>query len=194
MESLFNYCKECMVTQFSKLLSKLTYRLSKAFLTKPNTKDWLLLICLGWWFSLIVLPLGFHSQFLAFGIAEISLTAALKVTFLLLIMPSVVEEIIFRVFMTYHKTEEALGNKAFVWWCISLISYIIYHPLNSVTFYPEGFPTFINPIFLISTTLLGIACTYLYWKTGSIYPSIIIHWITVVVWLLFLSGYDTLYS
>jgi predicted Abi (CAAX) family protease len=80
----------------------------------------------------------------------------------------------------------------FVWGSISLIAYIVYHPLNALTFYRAGFPTFFNPIFLFSMTLLGVICTISYFKSGSLWLSAIIHWLVVVGWLIFFDGYRML--
>jgi predicted Abi (CAAX) family protease len=65
-------------------------------------------------------------------------------------------------------------------------------PLNAITFYKRGYPTFLKPIFLILTGLLGTACTIAYRFTGSLWTITVMHWLTVVVWLFFLGGDDRL--
>jgi predicted Abi (CAAX) family protease len=41
-----------------------------------------------------------------------------------------------------------------------------------------------DPRFLVQVTLLGLACSLAYLVSGSIWPPVLIHWLTVVVWLL----------
>ncbi|NJL45630.1 MAG: CPBP family intramembrane metalloprotease [Leptolyngbyaceae cyanobacterium SM2_3_12] len=63
-----------------------------------------------------------------------------------------------------------------------------------MTIYPAAFFTFINPVFLLSATLLGFICTLAYWRSGSGWVPIIMHWVIVWVWLMFLGGYDRLHG
>jgi predicted Abi (CAAX) family protease len=65
--------------------------------------------------------------------------------------------------------------------------FLLHHPLNALTFYQAGSPTF-----LILANLLGLACTLVYWLTGSLWPPVLIHWIVVVVWLGWLGGLERL--
>ena len=65
---------------------------------------------------------------------------------------------------------------------------MIYHPVNALTFFPQGREIFFNPIFLSLATALGIACTVTYWQTGSLWIPVLIHWLAVVVWLVYFGG------
>ncbi|NEQ55860.1 MAG: CPBP family intramembrane metalloprotease [Leptolyngbya sp. SIO3F4] len=99
-----------------------------------------------------------------------------------------IEEIGFRVLLLPHPSE-GVSVKTWYWWgCISLFLFVIYHPLNGLTIYKSAYATFSNPIFLILATLLGIACILAYRLTHSLWPSVIIHWLVVVIWLCCLGG------
>lgn len=71
---------------------------------------------------------------------------------------------------------------------------MVYHPLNALTFFPKANVTFLNYTFLSLTTLLGIICVIAYWQSGSVWLSVILHWITVITWLIGLGGYGRLYK
>jgi predicted Abi (CAAX) family protease len=73
---------------------------------------------------------------------------------------------------------------------LSLTLFILYHPLNALTLYKAGNPTFFQPVFLGLSALLGLTCTIAYWLTGSLWTISLIHWVVVVIWLLYLNGYD----
>lgn len=102
--------------------------------------------------------------------------------------PAFFEELIFRVLWLPHPAERVSALTWGFWAIASLFGYIIYHPLNARTFYPAGNPTFFEPIFLILTGLLGLACTIAYYLTYSIWVVAIVHWLVVAVWLFALDG------
>lgn len=49
---------------------------------------------------------------------------------------------------------------------------------------------FLDPVFLVLVTLLGIVCTITYLKSGSVWLPILFHWLMVVVWIIFLGGWQ----
>ena len=61
------------------------------------------------------------------------------------------------------------------------------HPVNGAI---SGRAVFLDPSFLVLATLLGIVCTMTYLRSGSIWPPILFHWFTVVVWIMFLGGWE----
>jgi predicted Abi (CAAX) family protease len=77
---------------------------------------------------------------------------------------------------------------------LSLVLFVVYHPLNALTFYPVGRSTFMNPVFLLLAAVLGVACSIAYLLFGSIWPAVAIHWLAVTAWLLLLGGYRRLYG
>jgi predicted Abi (CAAX) family protease len=107
-------------------------------------------------------------------------------------MPALVEELVFRVIALpyptglnpFWPTVAAMG--------LSLVLFVLYHPLNALLFYPKGRGLFFQPIFLGLATLLGAIATVLYWQTGSLWLITIFHWLVVVVWLMALGGYAQL--
>lgn len=159
----------------------------------PDTQAWLYSAALVAIYTLISLPIGFTFGFLKLDI-ETSWEIIFGVMVRCLLSPAISEELFFRILLLPHPTENATPVTLWLWGCISLVMFIIYHPLNAVTFYPDGLQTFFNPVFLCLAALLGVICTLGYFQSGSLWIPVAIHWLIVVVWLLLLGGYKKLNS
>ena len=140
----------------------------------------------------IALPLGFYTRFLQFQIWSAKPIDYSLLGLRCLITPAITEELIFRVLFLPHPTEVFNWQRWSIWAILSLLVFVIYHPLNAKPLYKEGFPTFLQPIFLTLATLLGITCTITYAFTGSLWIIIFIHWLVVVLWLSFFGGIQKL--
>jgi predicted Abi (CAAX) family protease len=98
-----------------------------------------------------------------------------------------VEELAFRVLLL--PAAQATTGALWLCWAIgSLILFVLYHPLNALTLYKAGNPTFFDRRFLGLAALLGLTCTVTYAVTHSLLLITLIHWIVVVVWLLQFGG------
>ncbi len=62
------------------------------------------------------------------------------------------------------------------------------HPLVAVTVAPHTRSVFCDPCFLAITALLQAACGLLYLLSRSIWPSVFLHWLTIVVWKFLYGG------
>ena len=49
-------------------------------------------------------------------------------------------------------------------------------------------PVFLEPGFLLVTAALGLTCTLAWRLTGSLWPAVVIHWLTVVGWKGLMAG------
>jgi predicted Abi (CAAX) family protease len=65
---------------------------------------------------------------------------------------------------------------------LSWVLFLLYH------LHPFVPPFFKTPGFLIGAALIGIICTLSYIRSGSIWLPVILHWLTVAVWLLAFGG------
>ncbi|GAB4547613.1 MAG: hypothetical protein Tsb0014_42320 [Pleurocapsa sp.] len=166
-------------------------RIIVGFSTLPTLYDWLNTIILILIYGLIALPLGFWSNFLQLNV-QFSGTVAAKIIATSLIAPAILEELFFRVIILPLPSENVTVKILLITSTISLILFVIYHPVNGITFFPSGKETFFNPVFLCLATLLGLICTVSYLQSGSIWIPVTIHWIVVVIWLLFLGGREKL--
>ncbi|WP_226591035.1 CPBP family glutamic-type intramembrane protease [Microseira wollei] len=144
--------------------------------------------------TVISLPIGFYQGFLQVDILKASRIKVATIIGRTFFFPGVSEELFVRVLLLPHPSENASISAHWLWACISLAVFIVYHPLNALSFFPAGRPTFFNPVFLLLAALLGIVCTIAYLKSGSLWLPVAIHWLVVVVWLLLLGGYGKLNS
>ena len=153
-------------------------RISKAFRIIPTAQDWLRLVLILLIYGLIALPLGFQQGFLQLRVASsdrLALGTMVRIALIALVAPALTEELVFRVILLPHPTEKIPIKIWWLWGILSLLLFIIYHPLNALSFFPAGFPTFFEPIFLFLAGFLGLVCTFAYWQTGSIWSVVVIH-------------------
>lgn len=171
-------------TAFSRIIESLKW---------PTLTDWGFAIAVLLLYACIAIPQGLKQGFLRYcppAELGLSIPQQLKLVLLLFLMPALLEELVMRVLLLPHPTEGVLPQTWLIWSVISLAIFVVYHPLNALTFYPAGKPTFFQPIFLVLSGLLGLACTVIYLQTGSLWLIAIAHWLVVVVWLLWLGGYQ----
>jgi predicted Abi (CAAX) family protease len=168
--------------------------LAEAVFTRPTGQDWLFAGKLLILFSVIVTPLGFLSGLTTLELTDLPWRAKLFITIRAMVFPAMVEEGFWRVLLLPHKTERMSDRKRWLLGLPVLAMFVLMHPFNGMTFYPEAFSTFTHPIFLISTTLLGLICMMGYWRSGSLWVPVIIHWIIVAMWLLVFGGYAKMHS
>lgn len=176
----------------SYFFEKIWLRLAKAVSTIPDFQDWQQVVVILVIYGAIALPIGFLFKFTEFKIATISAVNVIKVVATSFLMPAVTEELFFRVLFLPQQIESFPILDTFLWLSVSLVAFIIYHPLHGLTVFPAGLKTFSNPTFLLLATLLGIACSFSYLQSGSLWTPVIIHWLIVVSWLLWFGGYRKL--
>lgn len=174
-------------------LESIWHRLVTAFSTIPDTQAWLASAALLGIYTLIALPVGFSSGFIKVDIQK-SWVVVIGVIAGSLLRPALTEELFFRVLLLPNGTENTSPAALGLWALGGLVIFLIYHPLNALTFFPVARETFLNPIFLFLAALLGIICTLSYWQSGSLWPPVVIHWVIVAVWLLLFGGYRKLYA
>ncbi len=169
------------------IIPTLFARLINSFLAPVTIKSAVIAIGLLIIYGIICIPLGLKSNFLSFT-PHILTKQEIFSTIKLFFFPALAEEILMRVFLLPHPTERALTSTWLVWAIISIFIFVIYHPLNALTLYKKGNPTFFQPIFLIFAGLLGFICAIAYYYSGSVLIITLIHWIAVIVWLFLLGG------
>lgn len=163
-------------------------RLKAAFLTPFSSTKLLQLALPLVGLAILLLFQGFRANFLLVNVLEKSWQEIVIIIASSLIMPALAEEIVFRVLFLPHPTENPSIKKQIIWGVIALTAFIIYHPLQGITWYPAGREVFMEPIFLILAALLGVMCTGAYYWVGSLWLPVVIHWVAVVIWLVLLGG------
>ncbi len=140
--------------------------------------------------AILLLFIGFKSGFLKVNVLEKSWEEIVKIVAFSLIMPGLSEEILFRILFLPHPTEKPSIKKQIIWGVITLTAFIIYHPLQGLTWNPAGREVFMEPIFLILAALLGVMCTIAYYWVGSLWLPVVVHWVAVSIWLVLLGGFS----
>jgi predicted Abi (CAAX) family protease len=162
-------------------------RLVQAFTTLPDIHSWVVCLLLFVGYGAIALPIGFLGHLLRIEWVS-SWATILMTTVVTLIFPSLVEEIVFRVLLLPHPIEHPAPKTIIVWSIVSLILFVIAHPLNAWLVMKSRRSTFWDPWFLVLATLLGGICTLSYIQSGSLWLPVMLHWVIVLMWLLCLGG------
>ena len=170
------------------MMRLLRTRLKSALTTWPDRRGWrgAGLSMLG--FVALALPIGLASGVLRPGWSEGPVGTLLAFCAIALLFPGLFEELVFRVLLLPHP-DEAVSRRRMVFWAIaSLALFIGSHPLNAWLWRVSARPVFNEPAFLAIAGLLGLACTLAYWRSRSIWPPVLMHWLTVVLWRVCLGG------
>ena len=75
------------------------------------------------------------------------------------------------------------------WIVASLILFVLWHPVEALTFLP-GAHLFLTLPFLACTLILGAACGWMRYATGSLWPAVAFHGVTVFLWQAAFGGPD----
>ena len=107
---------------------------------------------------------------------------------ILLLQPALIEEIVFRGLLLPRNGSSLPRGRLVLVAGAALAVYVASHPINARLFRPQVLSLFESTPYLVLATLLGLACTAAYLISRSIWPSVAIHWFTVVMWIWFLGG------
>ena len=157
-------------------------------ITKPGKADIIFSVAVALIYAAIALPVGLLTGFLKIRVLEMNTSTMVILPLSLLVMPSFLEELFFRALMLPHKTRRLAAQKKVFLSLLSIFVFIAWHPINAITINLAAYPVFTNPVFLILATIMAVACTVTYLKSGSVWIPVVIHWITVLVWVFFLGG------
>lgn len=141
-------------------------------------------------FAAAALAIGHYGGLFEPGVVESRLLVVMPLT--LLVFPSLLEEAVFRGLLIPRgtrgrgpaRTAAVLGG--------STAAFVLWHPLNALTVNPGARTLFLDPAFLAITALLGLTCGHAYLVSRSLWLPVVIHWLTVLVWVLFLGGRNLL--
>ena len=163
-------------------------RVVEALTTIPDRRAWTRCVLVYGIFLLCAVPIGLTTGLLHPGLSHAPAVAIVTGSLLALVHPAFVEELIFRVILLPRNPATMQRAKLAVITVVALALYVVSHPLNAIIFRPDARAVFESPAYLAVVTLLGLACTAAYWLSRSIWPSVAIHWLTVVLWLWLLGG------
>ena len=136
------------------------------------------------------LAIGFYAELFSVGIIDHTMTFVLP--FSLFVVPSLLEEVFFRGILIPNNAATQSKSRIAAYISVSTAAFVLWHPANALTINTTAAPVFLNPAFLLIVALLGLTCSVSYVLSRSIWTPIIIHWLTVVIWVIFLGGRNLL--
>jgi predicted Abi (CAAX) family protease len=158
-------------------------RVRRSLATWPTARGWLLAALVGVAALAVELGIGLWGGFLRptpgdWSVLPMSLALAV-------IVPSLGEEVVFRGLLTPGREE--VGDP---WRAIlpSTAAFVLWHVFEALTFMPAAAPVFLRADFLATTAVLGLACGWLRWRTGSLWPAVLLHWLEVAGWQIWFGG------
>lgn len=166
------------------LVSTLLGRLGDSLFPQwtPMGSLWSLVILSG--YGLLAFPLARRSGLLPRRWHWAPWRQLLPRAVVLFLFPALGEELLFRALLLPTRFD-GVGVMAQVpWVALSVGLFVAWHPLLARTRRDPLRTLLADRRFLVQATLLGLACSLAYLVSGSIWPPVLIHWLTVVVWLL----------
>lgn len=136
------------------------------------------------------LAIGFYAGLFSVGVIDYPMSVVLP--FSLFVFPSLLEEAFFRGVLIPNNAVTQSKSRIVAYIAVSTAAFVLWHPANALTINTTATALFLNPAFLLIVTLLGITCSVSYVLSRSLWTPIIIHWLTVVVWVIFLGGRNKL--
>ena len=161
-----------------------------SLVAKPSTKQLLESFVIITLYVIGALAIGFGTGFFKPGFLCTDIHVYFILALSMIIFPSFMEEAVFRVLLLPNPYNLCEGRATALASIPSVSLYVAWHPFYA-SISGIGSPTF-NAPFLSIVLILGITCTWLYLRTGSIWVPTIVHWLTVVIWVFFFGGRNRL--
>lgn len=136
------------------------------------------------------LVIGFGAELFSPGVIDSPMLFVLP--FSLFIFPSLLEEAFFRGILIPNNAASQSKSRIVAYVVLSTAAFVLWHPVNALTINTTAASLFLNPAFLLIVALLGITCSISYIVSRSLWTPIIVHWLTVVIWVIFLGGRNKL--
>lgn len=105
----------------------------------------------------------------------------------LFFIPSIFEEILFRGLILPIELKNKNKKTIINYIILSTVLFVLWHPFMALI-NPVSATFFFNPYFLLIVMLLGITCSLAYIYSQSLWLPIVIHWLTVLIWVILLGG------
>jgi len=113
--------------------------------------------------------------------AALARTAAIA-----LILPALLEEFVFRGPIIWLASRRSKYTGMAV--ALSLAAFVLWHPLNGAFLLTEARDWFFDWRFLVIAAGFGAVASWLAFRTRSLWPPIVFHWLAVVGWKAFLGA------
>ncbi len=187
-----------------RMFSRITRRMTRALLTLPTLGGWLDTATLTLLFGCLALVIGFGTELIEIPLPEeISREAlaprAIAAGFMPekgrglgaiagLVLLALAAELGFRAALIPRREERLPLWRKWSWAALALGAFVASYPLGAHFLGSQGQSVLSEPSFLVLVTLLGLACTVLYRRTGSVWSAMTLHGLAVVSWQILASA------
>ena len=154
--------------------------------TRSPLREMKLSLSLTLFFAVIAFFIGSNANLYGIKTPDSQMIYILPLS--LFIFPSFLEESFFRGILIPNNTREKGPKSVLLLTLISATLFMLWHPFNALTINLSAKGIFLNPYFLMIVFCLGLVCSLSYIYSRSLWAPIIIHWITTVIWVIFLGG------
>lgn len=101
-----------------------------------------------------------------------------------MVIPAFSEELVFRGLLIPARGESRYPVR---WFRAGIAAFVLWHVVEAITFLPHA-TMFLRPLFLVCVAVLGIACALMRYRTGSLWPAVLLHGVVVFIWQVLLGG------
>ena len=155
----------------------LHHRLIRAVTTWPSHKGWIECLLAGAAATALITILAAITGLLRYN-PDLS-----RLSPMVFLIPAFTEELIFRGPLP---TQDDM-TRPILWLGLGVVIFTLWHVVEATTFLP-GARLFLTPGFLACAAVLGAACAWMRYRTGSLWPGVLFHGIVVLVWQVLFSG------
>lgn len=160
-------------------------RLRRALAPPSSRRAWIEAAALWLGFAALAAPLAAPADLFPGRVELAGPGIVLRLFLLPLLVPALAEELFFRGLLYPHPDEPVLLRGRFGWAALSLLIYVVAHPLNGWLLRPVARDIFFDGRFLVIVLLLGVAALVSYHRARSLWPAVVMHYLTVALWLSF---------
>ncbi len=158
-------------------------RVWRSLVTWPDVTGWgwsglMAVVSLGL-IAMVAFPAGVAHWQPAFGGWPMRLAKVM-------VVPAFTEELAFRGLLIPGRGE---SRRPWLWFAAGLVLFVAWHVVEALTFLP-GAHLFLTVPFLGCALILGAACAAMRYRTGSLWPAVIFHGLTVFLWQVVFGGPD----
>ena len=149
--------------------------------TLPSLRGWGAAAAIFVFGSIPIALIAWFGNLIAF--VPIPLGEALAIAPILLVVPAIGEELLFRAALIPRTQGTGIWPTV-----LSIALFVLWHPLQAVTIGPPWSDLFLDPAFLMAVGVMGCTLAWIYRVTRSLWPPVLAHWFIVFVWKALFGG------
>lgn len=168
------------------MLYTMLQRMRAALFAFPDAGGWLASLIIAGIFVVITWACvdvhGLARSFVSGGAAPSGPGGWFALSAGLLVFPALGEELVFRAALIPREVESMPALHRLFWLLFALGLYVLWHPLQALLWAPDR-ALFLDGGFLGLVAFFGVAATFIYTFTQSIWPAVLFHWAVVLALL-----------